>query len=181
MVERVWETFYSSGDQKKHKLHGDWTLPLVSIAYILMLLGMIWEFFVINRGINIFVMLIGIFIYGMSFLLRISGMLTLREQWSVHAVGAKKVKNVFLVKSGPYKYLRHPIYLGVILEVLGLPLIWNAYFVFIFTCTVSVPLQLMRAYFEEKATVRKLGKEYIDYKKTVPALIPFRLLIRNNK
>lgn len=176
VVERVWETFYSAKEHQKHKLHGDWTLPLVSIAYLMMLVGIILEYFVLQGEINILITLLGVFIFTLSFLLRISCMRTLKDQWSVHAVGAKKVKSVFLINTGPYKYLRHPIYLGVILEVLSIPLIWNAYFTVLFIAVVNVPLQVMRAYFEEKATIRKLGEDYILYKKTVPAFIPFSLL-----
>jgi len=177
-IERVWETFYSTEDRKKHKLQGDWTLPLVSIAYIIMLFGVTWEFFTVRKELNYSITYLALFIFIVSFLLRVYSMKTLKEQWSVHAVGAKKVKNVFLVKTGPYKYVRHPIYLGVILEVLSIPLIWNAYFIVIFTSTVNVPLQLMRAYFEEKATVRKLGQDYVLYKSVVPAFLPFKFLTK---
>lgn len=176
VVERVWETFYTAKEHQKHKLHGDWTLPLVSIAYIMMLIGIVLEFFMAQRTISGLVALLGVFMFALSFLLRMLSMRTLKDQWSVHAVGAKKVKNVSLIKTGPYKYVRHPIYVGVILEVLSIPLIWNAYFVLVFTLAVNVPLQIMRAYFEEKATVRKLGNDYILYKNVVPAFIPFKLL-----
>lgn len=174
VIERTWETFYSAKEHQKHKLHGDWTLPLVSIAYIIMLFGIILEFFIIQREMNHLVTVLGIFMLILSFLLRICSMRTLKGQWSIHAVGAKKIKNVYLVNTGLYKYIRHPIYLGVIIEVLSIPLIWNAYFVCFFTCIINVPLQLMRASFEEKATIRKLGQDYISYKKNVPAYLPFK-------
>jgi len=176
VIERVWETFYTAKEHQKHKLHGDWTLPLVSIVYIMMLIGIILEFFIIQREISNLIASLGVFMFVLSFLLRIVSMRTLKDQWSVHAVGAKKVKNVFLIKTGPYKYVRHPIYVGVILEVLSIPLMWNAYYVLIFTIMVNVPLQIMRAYFEERATIRKLGKDYILYKNIVPAFIPFKFL-----
>ena len=175
IIERTWETFFSSKERKGHKLYGDWTLPVVSISYIFLVLGTIWEFFVINRGLNIFITMIGVVLFLSSFLLRLCGMNTLKEQWSVHAIGAKKVKNVFLVCSGPYKYIRHPIYLGVIMEVLSVPLIWNTYFMCIFACMVNIPLQILRAYFEEKTTLRKLGAEYINYKNSVPAFLPLKI------
>ena len=174
-IERTWETFYTAKEQQKYKLHGDWTLPLVSIAYIIMVVGIILEFFIFQREINVLVLLLGVFALILSFILRVCSMRTLKNQWSVHAVGAKKVKEVFLVRTGPYKHIRHPIYLGVILEVLSIPLIWNAYFSCIFVCMINIPLQVMRAYFEEKATIRKLGKDYITYKNSVPAFFPINI------
>lgn len=175
VIERTWETFFSSKERKGHKLYGDWTLPVVSISYILLVLGTIWEFFVINRSLNMLITTLGVALFLFSFLLRLYGMYTLKEQWSIHAIGAQKVKSVFLVCAGPYKYIRHPIYLGVMIEVLSVPLIWNAYIMCIFTCLVNIPLQVLRAYFEERTTVRKLGEEYIKYKNSVPAFLPFKI------
>ena len=77
-IERIWETFYSTGDAKKHKLHGDWTLPLVSIVYLVMVLGVIWEFFIIQREANSFVVLLGACLFVSSFLLRLYSMMTLK-------------------------------------------------------------------------------------------------------
>ena len=173
-IERTWETFYSSRERRGHKLYGDWTLPLVSIAYIILALIVICEFFLKEIRIDYRISFVGFFIFISAFILRIWGMRTLKEQWTVHAIGAQKVKNVFLIKSGPYKYIRHPIYLGVILEVLSIPLIWNTYFAFIFAVTINVPLQVIRAYFEEKTSIKKLGKEFISYKKEVPAFLPIK-------
>jgi len=79
-IERTWETFYSSKDQRHHQLHGDWTLPLVSIAYLIMVLGIIWEFFVIQRELNLLVTFFGLFVFLVSFLLRIYSMSTLKSQ-----------------------------------------------------------------------------------------------------
>lgn len=175
VAERAWETFFSAKEHKHHKLHGDWTLPIVSIAYLVMLFGTIWEFFIIQRQQNTLISITGILIFLFSLFLRILCIKTLKDQWSVHAVGAKKIKAPSLVNTGPYRYVRHPIYLGVILEVLSIPLIWNAYFYFLFALIVNVPLQILRAYFEENSTIRKLGNEYIKYKNSVPAFFPFKL------
>ena len=181
VIERVWETFYSTGENKRYKLQGDWTLPLVSIAYELMLFGIIFEHFLIKKQLNLWITAFALLIYGLSCIFRVWGMMTLKEQWAVHAVGAQKVKDAFLVQAGPYKYVRHPIYFGVILEVISIPLIWNAYFVVVFTIVINVPLQIVRAYFEEKASIRKLGREYISYRNSVPALFPVNFRNTNKK
>lgn len=180
-IERTWETFYSSQERRRHKLYGEWTLPLVSIAYIMLVLGVILEFFLLPREINILTTFCALCVFILSFFFRLWGMRSLKDQWSVHAIGAKKVKEVFLIKSGPYKYIRHPIYIGVALEVLSIPLIWNTYFMFIFACLVNIPLQIMRGYFEEKTSIKKLGEEYRRYKKDVPAFLPLKLLMPKRK
>lgn len=175
-IERIWETFYSAKERRPHKLHGDWTLPLVSIAYIILVLGIVLEFFLIPRTINYLIASVGLFLFVLSFLLRIWGIRTLKKQWSVHAVGAQKVKEVFLVTAGPYKYVRHPVYVGIMVEVLSLPLIWNTYCAFIFALFVNVPLQIVRAHFEEKSSIRKLGEDYSHYRRNTPAFLPLKIL-----
>ena len=98
------------------------------------------------------------------------------KQWAVHAVGVRKIRKVRLIKIGAYKYIRHPIYLGVILEVLSLPIIANAFFSFIFALLVNIPLQFVRLIEEEKSSVRRFGERYNEYKKEVSALFPFKYL-----
>jgi methyltransferase len=56
--------------------------------------------------------------------LRLSVLLSLRGSWSVHAVVPD---NLRVVDRGPYRFIRHPNYVALGLEFLGLPLIGGAY------------------------------------------------------
>ena len=56
--------------------------------------------------------------------LRLSVILSLRGSWNVHAVVPD---NLHVVDHGPYRFIRHPNYLALGLEFLGLPLIGGAY------------------------------------------------------
>ena len=56
--------------------------------------------------------------------LRLSVIVSLRESWNVRAVVPSDLR---VVDSGPYRYIRHPNYLALGLEFLGLPLIGGAY------------------------------------------------------
>jgi methyltransferase len=56
--------------------------------------------------------------------LRLSVLLSLRGSWNVHAVVPD---NLHVVDRGPYRFVRHPNYLALGLEFLGLPLIGGAY------------------------------------------------------
>lgn len=56
--------------------------------------------------------------------LRVSVVLSLRASWNVHAVVPD---NLRVVDRGPYRFIRHPNYLALGLEFLGLPLIGGAY------------------------------------------------------
>lgn len=86
----------------------------------------------------------------------------------------KITENHKLIKEGPYRYMRHPLTLCIIIETFGLTLIPNSYYSFLFTLLVFLPYSIFRIYAEEKALIEKFGKPYLDYKKEVYALLPLR-------
>ena len=98
----------------------------------------------------------------------------LGEEWSIHAVGRAKDVNrqLTLVKDGPYKYIRHPIYLATILELFGITILFNTFYSLIFVMLGS-PVYALRAFFEEKKLVEIFGGEYLLYRQEVPFIIPF--------
>lgn len=177
-LERVWETFYTSKEKKAFELHGDWTLAIVTAMYILLCFFSIFEFFFYPRPCRWIVMLSGLALYVIAFRIRWWGMKSLGKQWAIHAVGAQKIKKVRLVKVGAYKYMRHPIYLGIVIELVSLPLIANAYFSLLFALLVNIPLQLIRLRVEEKNSCRRFGDKYTEYKREVSALFPLKYLSR---
>jgi methyltransferase len=56
--------------------------------------------------------------------LRLSVVVTLREAWNVRA---RVPRDLRVVDRGPYRFIRHPNYVALGLEFLGLPLIGGAY------------------------------------------------------
>ena len=56
--------------------------------------------------------------------LRLSVIASLRESWNVRAVVPS---DLHVVDGGPYRFIRHPNYVALGLEFLGLPLIGGAY------------------------------------------------------
>lgn len=175
IIERAWETFKTSKERHKEELHGDWTLAVVTGTYLILFFFLITEFYVMKSGLNFYVTAIGLILLSLSFRMRFWGMAALGKQWAVHAVGVKKIKKVRLVQLGPYKYIRHPIYLGIILEELSYPLIANAYYALAFALLVCIPLVVIRAGTEEKTSVRRFGDKYLTYKQKVGMLLPLKI------
>lgn len=77
-----------------------------------------------------------------------------------------------LVVDGPYRVIRHPIYLGVLLAMLGVSLILG--YVFSFTYFVFCVFGLIRkSKQEEELLVSQFPGEYEQYRKNTKALIPY--------
>lgn len=183
-IERIWETFFSTKEKDKFKVVGDWTLVLTNYSYLVTGIIIILEFFHGNAVKNFIITSIGAVIFVFAGVIRFWAMRTLGRQWAIHAVGPSKLASGLhtLIIKGPYKYIRHPIYLGVILEFIGLALIANAFLSIIFILLVSIPLQILRAKKEEKTSVNRFQQAYVNYKKNVPFLIPklFKIKVNND-
>jgi protein-S-isoprenylcysteine O-methyltransferase Ste14 len=79
-----------------------------------------------------------------------------------------------LIQQGPFRYLRHPNYTGLLLEGFGLPLTFAASPVLLFAAFVFLPVILIRIRLEERALVEKFGLAYLEYRRDVGAIIPYR-------
>ncbi len=121
--------------------------------------------------------LVGFLLFAASFFLRYWAVRTLGKQWAIHVEGHEK-EGRHLVRTGPYHYVRHPIYLAAMLEVMGIPLFFNAFYSLIFALLVCIPLQIKRTYYEEKNSLDLFGEEYQQFKETTWAYWPGKKGIR---
>ncbi len=69
-----------------------------------------------------------------------------------------------LVTQGVYRYLRHPVYLGIDMTLFGLFLAVGTTSGMIYFFVVVLPLNIIRSRLEEKALLRKFGKPYETYR-----------------
>jgi protein-S-isoprenylcysteine O-methyltransferase Ste14 len=70
-----------------------------------------------------------------------------------------------LVTSGPYQYVRHPLYLGLVFFIVGWWWVWSAVYSFYFGMGMLIMLWI-NAYWEEKKIMEpQFGDEYKGYKK----------------
>ena len=79
-----------------------------------------------------------------------------------------------LVRTGPYRFVRHPIYTGLLLASAGTALVLGAVWAFLVLFLLLISL-LAKLRVEEKVLAEEFGESYIQYKKEVKALIPFLL------
>jgi protein-S-isoprenylcysteine O-methyltransferase Ste14 len=77
-----------------------------------------------------------------------------------------------LVAVGFYRYVRNPMYVGVLAANLG-HFFWFGYWsLLIYTLVVFVAFNTFVAYYEEPTLRRKFGAAYEDYLQNVPRWIP---------
>ena len=78
-----------------------------------------------------------------------------------------------LVTTGPYAYIRNPMLSGVFILLFGFGILFNSIsLVFIFTPIFILVNFLELKVIEEPELEKRLGKNYLKYKKRVPMFIP---------
>lgn len=91
------------------------------------------------------------------------------QNWSGY-VALKE--NHQLIRSGPYKLVRHPIYTGILSGVAGTAIALaevNGIVAFAAFCIICI----WKSRREESLMVQTFGDQYIQYRKEVPGLVPF--------
>jgi methanethiol S-methyltransferase len=78
---------------------------------------------------------------------------------------------VVLELGGWHRYVRHPLYFGTLLSV------WSLFFIFstwgnLIACIIITAYTLAGTVLEERKLVTQFGKDYVDYKRQVPMIIP---------
>jgi protein-S-isoprenylcysteine O-methyltransferase Ste14 len=77
-----------------------------------------------------------------------------------------------LITHGIYRYTRHPVYLGVIMAILGLPIFASSLYGLLIML-VLIPIFLYRIGMEERLLTEEFGDAYRDYQETTSKLVPF--------
>jgi hypothetical protein len=102
------------------------------------------------------------------------------HDWARHTLAGNWSSNVTfkqeheLVRTGPYRYVRHPIYTGLLIMSLG-----TAIEIGQLHCWLSIPISAIGFWIklsqEERLLLRHFPNEYPAYQKQVKALVPFVL------
>ncbi len=140
-----------------------------------------WEAFVVftivSVSFKLFILPGDAFFVGIIILLLGVGI----RQWAVavlgkyfsHVVGIQKDQKV--IDIGPYHYVRHPSYTGILLIQIGIALMfqsWAAVLVAIISFSLAYGHRILK---EEKFLVEKLGDDYRKYITKTKRIIPFLL------
>lgn len=115
------------------------------------------------------VTLAGTLILCLGFVLRYTSIMILGRYFrtTVEIEEGQKV-----VKKGPYKYIRHPSYSGIILFCIGYGLVSQNWLSLALCAILPAAALINRIRVEEKELVKVLGAEYEEYMLKTKKLIP---------
>jgi protein-S-isoprenylcysteine O-methyltransferase Ste14 len=127
----------------------------------------------VSSGVHSLLQIIGLGLFVAGTLLVLWARRTLGRMWGLST--SREVK-LFpqhqLVKSGPYRLIRHPMYSGWWLALIGSVLIYWTWILVVLL--VSSMLEMARrARLEERALSERFGAEWEDYAASTKSLIPF--------
>jgi protein-S-isoprenylcysteine O-methyltransferase Ste14 len=78
-----------------------------------------------------------------------------------------------VIQSGPFRYLRHPSYLGSFLMSVGISVFFRSYAGLVFCLIGFFAAYVYRISVEEKTLLAEFGEEYVLYRKRTWRMIPF--------
>jgi len=137
--------------------------PLIAIFYLLVAIGL--DYFLSTKKIifspyNLF----GILIIIGGITLMVTAVLLFKKEGTP--------KNPFekpkaIVTSGPYRFTRNPMYVGVALISLGIAFLFGSYIMFLAPLAFILTINSTFIPREEKIMEKLFGQKYLDYKKKI--------------
>lgn len=157
VISLVSDRFFYSGQKSENNKKYEITSYYISFTWFTTLIVPVLEYAYI-MGNNIIFTSIGIVLVLIGITVRGIGIKTLGKYFSRDV---ETWNNQEIVKTGIYKYIRHPAYAGNILQIIGFPLILNSYFSLILSL-ITIFGFLWRIRVEEKF-LKKEMPEYKEY------------------
>lgn len=122
--------------------------PVMQALHTLWFLAALLEVFLLRRPFVPALALAGLLILAAGQALRYAAILSLKNRWTVRVM---TVPGEAPVKEGIYRYIRHPNYLGVILEIAAVPMLHTAFITAILFSIANALLLAVRIPLEEQA------------------------------
>lgn len=131
--------------------------PVMVMMHVTFFVSFLLEVVILGRAHSPFWMIL-LVIFLLTQAARIWCLLSLGKFWNTKII---ILPGATVVRRGPYKWLRHPNYLIVTIELLVLPLLFGAYFTAVLFSLLNVCMLSVRIPAEEKAL-----KESTNYRET---------------
>lgn len=94
----------------------------------------------------------------------------LGKQWRFEAGLSREHE---LVRSGPYRIVRHPIYASMLAMLLATGFLLDSWWQLLIAVALFIAGTEIRVRAEEKLLEGRFGEQFLNFKRRVPAYIPF--------
>jgi len=126
---------------------------------------------IVSPQTRLWMLIFGSLSYFPGMALVLAGRLTLGKYYFVSTgLGAQLFAGHRLITSGPYAFVRHPMYTGIFLAAIGSLLVYFTWTTLFLVC--FAPLTMVRAWREEKVLAAEFGEEWWAYRERVPMFLP---------
>ena len=115
-----------------------------------------------------FIKPLGLAIFGAGMLVLVAAMVYLKRAF----LGDIEPATDRLITAGPYRWIRHPLYLGMFVAVIGSAMAFRSLWGMLITLGAFIPAGLWRARLEEVALRRKFGAVWEDYARQTGFILP---------
>jgi protein-S-isoprenylcysteine O-methyltransferase Ste14 len=155
----------NTGPAAKLDRRARWGILLVAIAYSLLWQNRFWE-----RPLPGWRVPLSILLFTLAAVLSWTGSSALGRQWRIDA-GLNPDHE--LVTTGPYRVVRHPIYTSMLCVLAGTGFIITPLLVLLLSAIVFLAGTEIRVRIEDGLLASRFGEQFQEYRRTVPAYIPF--------
>jgi protein-S-isoprenylcysteine O-methyltransferase Ste14 len=142
-----------------------WGIILVGVAYAILWQGHFWQ-----MQLRPWRLALSVVFFAFAALLSWTGTRALGRQWRVDA---GLTADHQLVTVGPYRAVRHPIYTSMLCTLCGTGFLIAPWWLFLPSLLFFIAGTEIRVHIEEQLLASHFGEQFIEFKRRVPAYIPF--------
>lgn len=142
-----------------------WGILLVAVSYTILWQTKFWL-----RPLSAWRLSLSILFLLLACLLSWTGARALGRQWRIDAGLSSDHQ---LVTSGPYRFVRHPIYTSLLCMLLGVGFMVTPLLLLVVALLVLIIGTEIRVSIEDHLLATHFGDRFREYQRSVPAYIPF--------
>lgn len=166
ILQRLAELGIARKNEKWMKANGGFEVggehyKFIVLVHILFFMSLIFEVLYLNKEVSSLWTVFLLF-FTLAQGLRVWSLLSLGKFWNSKII---IMPNVNIISTGPYKFIRHPNYLVVVIELLVIPLIFNAYFTAIIFTILNMVVLSIRIPIEENALIRETNYKAVFHQR----------------
>jgi methyltransferase len=158
-LQRLFEVRRSQGHERWLRAQGaveraSWQVPVMAVMHVTWLVAMCAEVWLLMPPFRPALAAVALATFACGQILRLLAMHALGSRWTIRILTLPLEPPV---TTGIYRYLRHPNYLGVILEIAALPLVHGAVWTAAIVSVANAVLLAFRITAEEHALATDNG------------------------